>query len=86
MTMAREPERGSNERLRLLIERVERLNEEKKGISDDIKDVFAEAKAVGYDAKIMREIIRLRKMKPDDLKERNALLQTYADELGLDLL
>ena len=86
MTMAREPERGSNERLRLLIERVERLSEEKKAISDDIKDVFAEAKAVGYDAKIMREIIRLRKMKPDDLKERNALLQTYADELGLDLL
>lgn len=86
MTMAREPERGSNERLRLLIERVERLNEEKKAISDDVKDVFAEAKAVGYDAKIMREIIRLRKMKPDDLKERNALLQTYADELGLDLL
>lgn len=86
MTMAREPERGSNERLRLLIERVERLNEEKAGISDDIKAVFAEAKAVGYDAKIMREIIRLRKMKPDDLKERNALLQTYADELGLDLL
>lgn len=86
MQMAREPERGSNERLRLLIERIERLNEEKKGISDDIKDVFAEAKAVGYDAKIMREVIRLRKMKPDDLKERNALLQTYADELGLDLL
>lgn len=86
MTVARDPEEGTNERLRLLIERVERLEEEKKGIADDIKDVFAEAKAVGFDAKIMREIIRLRKMKPDDLRERNALLQVYADELGMDLL
>ena len=86
MTMAREPEEGVNDRLRLLIERVERLNEEKQGIADDIKDVFSEAKAVGFDAKIMREVIRLRKMKPDNLKERNALLQIYASELGMDLL
>lgn len=85
--MAREPEtEGVNDRLRLLVERVERLEEEKKGVADDIKDVYAEAKAVGFDAKIMREVIRLRKMKPDDLKERNALLQVYADELGMDLL
>lgn len=87
MQMAREPEeRGVNDRLRLLIERVERLNEEKQGIADDIKDVFAEAKAVGFDVKIMREVIRLRKMKPDDLRERNAVLQLYAAELGMDLL
>ena len=82
--MAREPE--ANDRLRLLVERVERLEEEKKGVADDIKDVYSEAKAVGYDAKIMREVIRLRKMKPDDLKERNALLQIYGAELGIDLL
>jgi uncharacterized protein (UPF0335 family) len=75
-----------NDRLRLLIERVERLEEEKKGIADDIRDVYAEAKAVGYDTKIMREVIRLRKMAPDDLRERNALLQVYGEELGLDLL
>ena len=86
MTTARESDMGVNDRLRLLIERVERLNEEKQGIADDVKDVFAEAKAVGFDAKIMREVIRLRKMKPDDLKERNALLQVYASELGMDLL
>lgn len=87
MQMAREPEeRGVNDRLRLLIERVERLNEEKQGIADDIKDVFAEAKAVGFDVKIMREVIRLRKMAPDDLRERNALLNVYAAELGMDLL
>ena len=57
---------ATDDRLRLLIERVERLEEEKKGIADDIRDVYAEAKAVGYDAKIMRQIVRLRKMKPDD--------------------
>ncbi len=84
--MAREPEEGINDRLRLLVERVERLEEEKKGIAEDIKDVFSEAKAVGFDVKIMREIIRLRKMKPDDLRERNAILRLYADELGMDLL
>ena len=84
--MARESEDGVNDRLRLLIERVERLEDEKKGIADDVKDVYAEAKAVGFDAKIMREVIRLRKMKPDDLKERNAILQLYAAELGMDLL
>lgn len=84
--MAREPEHGVNDRLRLLIERVENLEEEKKGIADDIKDVYAEAKAVGFDTKIMREIVKFRKMKPDDLRERNTLLQVYANELGMDLL
>lgn len=74
---------AADDRLKLLIERVERLNEEKKGIADDIKDVFAEAKAVGYDTKIMREIIRLRKMKPDDLREFEAVLDTYKTALGM---
>lgn len=86
MATARESEHGTNDRLRLLIERVERLEEEKKGVADDIKDVYAEAKAVGFDAKIMREIVRFRKMKPDDLRERNAILNVYAAELGMDLL
>ncbi|MEY4721273.1 MAG: hypothetical protein RIQ46_998 [Pseudomonadota bacterium] len=73
----------TDDRLRLLIERVERLEEEKKGIQDDIKDVYAEAKAVGYDAKIMRQIVRLRKMKPDDRKEMEAILDLYKAALGL---
>lgn len=77
---------SANDRLRLLVERIERLEEEKKGIADDIKDVYSEAKAVGYDPKIIRQIVRLRKMKPEDLREQNMLLQTYAEELGLDLL
>ncbi len=73
----------TDQRLRLLIERVERLEEEKKGTADDIRDVYAEAKAVGYDAKIMRQIVRLRKMKPDDRREMEAILDTYKSALGL---
>lgn len=76
--------RASDDRLRLLVERVERLEEEKKGIQDDIRDVYGEAKAVGYDAKIMRQIVRLRKMKPDDRREMDMVLDTYKAALGLD--
>ena len=74
---------ATDDRLRLLIERVERLEEEKKGIADDIRDVYGEAKAVGYDSKIMRQIVRLRKMKPDDRNEMEMLLDTYKAALGL---
>lgn len=75
---------ATDDRLRLLIERVERLSEEKQGIADDIKDVFAEAKAVGYDVKTMREVIKLRKMDRDARSERDALLQMYLCALGMD--
>jgi len=77
---------SADDRLRLLIERIERLEEEKQGIADDVKDVYLEAKAVGYDPKIMRQIVRLRKMKPDDRAEMEMLLDTYKKALGLDLL
>ncbi len=73
-----------DDRLRLLIERVERLNEEAKGIADDIKDVYLEAKAVGYDVKIMRQLVRLRKMSREDRQEMQALLDTYMAALGLN--
>jgi uncharacterized protein (UPF0335 family) len=76
--------RAADDRLRLLIERVERLEEEKKGISDDVRDIFNEAKAVGYDVKIMRQIVRIRKMKPDDRREQDMLLDTYKCSLGID--
>jgi uncharacterized protein (UPF0335 family) len=74
----------SGEQLRLLIERVERLEEEKKGISDDIKDVYVEAKAVGYDTKIMKQIVKLRKKTRDARMEEEALLDTYKTALGID--
>jgi len=73
----------TDDRLRLLIEHVERLEEEKKGIQDDIKDVYLEAKAVGYDVKAMREVVKLRKMAPDDRKEMEAILDMYKAALGL---
>ena len=72
--------------LRLLIERIERLEEEKKGIADDIRDVYAEAKGNGWDTKTMRRLIALRKLDPDARAEQQALLETYAKAIGLDLL
>lgn len=73
----------SDDRLRLLIERIERLEEEKKGIADDIRDVYLEGKAVGYDVKIMRQIVRLRKMQPNDRQEMEMLIETYKAALGI---
>ncbi len=74
----------SDDQLRLFIERVERLEEEKKGIADDIRDVFLEAKSQGYDPKIMRQIVRLRKMPVHDRKEMEAILDVYKAALGID--
>jgi uncharacterized protein (UPF0335 family) len=71
------------DQLRLFIERIERLEEEKKGIADDIKDVYAEAKSQGFDPKTMRAIVRLRKMDKADRQEMEALLDTYKAALGL---
>jgi uncharacterized protein (UPF0335 family) len=71
------------EQLRLFIERIERLEEEKKGIADDIKDVYSEAKGQGYDAKIIKQIIRLRRMEKDARDEEEAILDTYKAALGL---
>lgn len=71
------------DQLRLFIERIERLEEERKGISDDIRDVYAESKSNGYDTKIMRQIVRLRKMEPHDRQEMEALLDTYKAALNL---
>ncbi len=72
------------DQLRLFIERIERLEEEKKGIADDIKDVYAEAKATGYDTKTMRAIVRLRKMENHVRQEAEALLETYKSALGIE--
>lgn len=74
---------NTDDRLRLGIERVERLEEEKKGISDDIRDAYAELTAVGYDTGIVRQIVKLRKMKPDDRAEMDMLLESYKAALGL---
>lgn len=72
------------EQLRLFIERIERLEEEKKGIADDIRDVYTEAKSQGFDSKTMRAIVRLRKLEKHARDEADALLETYRNALGLD--
>ena len=69
--------------LRLLIERAERLEEEKKGLQDDIKDVMAEAKSRGYDAKAIRKIMAIRKKKREEFQEEEAILETYMQALGM---
>lgn len=73
----------TDDRLRLLVERIERLEEEKKGVADDIRDVYGEVKAVGYDPKIVREIIRLRRLKPEERSEKETVLDTYKAALGM---
>ena len=71
------------DQLRLFIERIERLYEEVKGINDDIRDVYAEAKATGYDPKIMRMVVRLRAMETHTRQEQDAILETYRQALGI---
>lgn len=71
------------DRLRSLIERIERLEEEKKAISSDIRDIYAEAKGAGFDVKIMRAIIKLRKMNAADRDEQEFLLETYRKALDI---
>ena len=71
------------DQLRLFIERIERLEEEKKGMADDVRDVYSEAKSQGYDTKTMRAIVRLRKMEKNARDEAEALLDTYKAALGL---
>lgn len=74
----------SGQRLKAFIERVERLEEEKAGLAEDIKDIMAEAKGVGFDTKTMRKIIRLRKMDAQKRQEEDELLELYKSAIGLD--
>ena len=71
------------DQLRLFLERIERLKEEIKGLSDDVRDVFAEAKSQGYDVPTMREMLKLRAMDKAKRDEKQALIETYGTQLGL---
>ena len=70
------------DRLRSFIERIERLEEEKKALADDIREVYSEAKGAGFDVKVMRQLIKLRKMDNDDRSEMEAILDVYERALG----
>ena len=73
----------AKDQLKAIIERIERLEEEKKAIADDIKDVYAEAKGNGYDVKALRKVVSLRKQDPDERSEEQAVLETYLHALGM---
>lgn len=76
----------AGDELNLLFERIERMEEQKKEIAEDIKDVFAEGKSRGYDVKIMRQVLRLRAMDGDKRQEERYLVDAYASAIGLDLI
>ncbi len=78
-----DPIQKKDDKLRSFIERIERLSEEKNNINFDIKEVFSEAKSMGYDPTIMRKILALRKMDIDERLEQEALLNTYRNALGI---
>jgi uncharacterized protein (UPF0335 family) len=73
----------AKEHLRSFIERIERLEEEKKALADDIREVYSEAKGTGFDTKVMRQVIRLRKMESADRQEQEAMLDLYLSALGM---
>jgi uncharacterized protein (UPF0335 family) len=75
--------RFAKDQLKSIIERVERLEEEKKALSDDVRDVYAEAKANGFDVKALRTIVRLRKQEPTERQEHEAILEIYMQALGM---
>jgi uncharacterized protein (UPF0335 family) len=75
--------RFAKDQLRAIIERIERLEEEKKTISDDIRDVYAEAKGNGYDVKALRTIVRMRKQDANERQEQETILETYMHALGM---
>ena len=73
----------AKDQLKAIIERIERLEEEKKTISDDIRDVYAESKGNGFDVKALRAIVRLRKQDPNERQEQETILETYMQALGM---
>jgi len=78
-----QPGHNSNAQLKSIVERIERLEEEKKGISDDIRDIYAESKGNGYDVKALRTVIRLRKLDPNERQEQESILESYLQALGM---
>ncbi|MFN3351339.1 DUF2312 domain-containing protein [Pseudorhodoplanes sp.] len=75
--------RFAKDQLKAFVERIEKLEEEKKAIADDIRDVYAESKANGFDVKALRQIIRLRKIEPAEREEQESILETYMHALGM---
>jgi uncharacterized protein (UPF0335 family) len=86
ITVSQEEIRASGvavERLRSLVERIERLEEERKALGSDIKDIYAEAKSAGFDVKVLRQLIRIRKQEAAEVEEQETMLDTYRRALGM---
>jgi uncharacterized protein (UPF0335 family) len=87
--MAQKPKGGEDvggiaaDRLRSIVERIERLEEERKALASDIKDIFTEAKSAGFDVKVLRQVLKLRKQEPADVEEQETLLDLYRRALGM---
>ena len=73
----------AGDRLRSLIERIERLEEERKSLVSDIKDIYAEAKSAGFDVKVIRQLVRVRKQEPAEVEEQETLLDVYRRAIGM---
>jgi uncharacterized protein (UPF0335 family) len=71
------------DRLRSLVERIERMEEEKKALGSDIRDIYAEAKSAGFDVRVLRQLIRLRRQEPNEVEEQESLLDVYKRALGM---
>lgn len=82
-TQETSPHEIAKDQLKSFIERIERLEEEKKATADDIKDVYAEAKATGYDTKVLRKVVQIRKQDKNERLEQEAILDLYLEALGL---
>jgi uncharacterized protein (UPF0335 family) len=77
------PTNVAGERLRSIVDRIERLEEERKALGSDIKDIYAEAKSAGFDVKVLRQLIRIRKQEPAEIEEQETLLDVYRRAIGM---
>jgi uncharacterized protein (UPF0335 family) len=77
------PTNVAGERLRSIVDRIERLEEERKALGSDIKDIYSEAKSAGFDIKVLRQLIRIRKQEPAEIEEQETLLDVYRRAIGM---
>ena len=82
-TTEEKPTNVAGERLRSIVDRIERLEEERKALGSDIKDIYGEAKSAGFDVKVLRQLIRIRKQEPAEIEEQETLLDVYRRAIGM---
>jgi uncharacterized protein (UPF0335 family) len=83
ITTEEKPTNIAGDRLRSIVDRIERLEEERKALGNDIKDIYGEAKSAGFDVKVLRQLIRIRKQEPAEIEEQETLLDVYRRAIGM---